>query len=124
MQTAKGIWSLPAYLARWTLVPLISNFARTVDEAGEWGLFISTSAKYPPAQSNDSVNVGVPLGEGVAVAASTVVEAGKGNGVYRLDNYGESVQNECDEILAGYRAEGIGKRIWEETLATWTRVLG
>ena len=124
MQTFTGIWSWPAMLARWTLVPLASLFARTADEAGDVGVFIATSAKYPPAEPNDPKDVGIALPEGVGVARSSVVEDGKGNGVYRLNGDGESVENKCDVVLAGYRSDGVGKTVWEHTMAVWDRALG
>jgi hypothetical protein len=123
MQTAKGIWTLPAILARWTLIPVLNVFARTIEEAGEWGLFVATSAKYPCAEPKDPEEVGVVLPTGVDIAKSSVVKDGKGNGVYRLDNYGESVENECDSVLEGYRSDEVGKTIWEETVAVWNRAL-
>ncbi|KAK9259812.1 hypothetical protein V1519DRAFT_450676 [Lipomyces tetrasporus] len=38
--TATGIWRLPAILARWTLVPVLHLFGRSIDEAGEWGVLL------------------------------------------------------------------------------------
>ncbi|KAK9318813.1 hypothetical protein V1517DRAFT_334515 [Lipomyces orientalis] len=121
--TAKGIWRLPAILARWTLVPVLHLFGRSIDEAGEWGVFVATSAKYPPAEPKDPHEVGVALPDGVDVAKSSVVTDGKGNGVYRIDNYGESVENECDKILADYRADQVEKKVWEGTKSVWVRAL-
>jgi hypothetical protein len=123
LQTAKGIWTFPAFLARWTIIPLINPFATTVDEAGERGLFVATSAKYPPAEPTDREEVGVALPKGVEVAKSSNVKDGKGNGVYRLDNYGESVENECDKVLESYRLDGVGQTIWKETVAVWERAV-
>ena len=123
LQTAKGIWTLPAILARWTLIPVLNIFATTIDEAGERGLFIATSAKYPPAEPKDKEEVGVALPNGVEVAKSSNVKDGKGNGVYRLDNYGESVENECDKVLESYRLEDVGQIVWKETLAVWDKAL-
>lgn len=121
MLTAKGIWTLPATMARWTLIPILNLFARTTEEAGEWGLFVATSAKYPPAEPNDPEEVGVNLPNGVETARSSAVKDGKGNGVYRLDNYAESVENECDSILAAYRVDEVGKEILEKTMVVWER---
>ncbi|KAJ8098048.1 hypothetical protein POJ06DRAFT_285874 [Lipomyces tetrasporus] len=116
MGRSKGIWAVPATLATWTVIPVLNMFGRTAEEAGEWCLFLATSAKYPPAEPNDPEELGVVMPDGVAIAKSSVSDD-KCNGVYRLDNYGESVQNECDSILAGYRSDEVGKTIWEETLA-------
>ncbi|KAK9312070.1 hypothetical protein V1524DRAFT_440462 [Lipomyces starkeyi] len=120
-ETVKGMWKLLAMLARWTAIPVLQFFGRSIMAAGEWGVFVATSAKYPPAEPRQ--DVGVALSKGVGVAKSTVVGDGKGNGVYRLDNYGESVNNECDSILAGYRADQVGKKVLEETLSVWEKAL-
>ncbi|KAJ8099563.1 hypothetical protein POJ06DRAFT_223331 [Lipomyces tetrasporus] len=118
--TAKGMWTLPAMLARWTLIPLLPLFGRSIENAGEWSVFVATSAKYPPAKPKEKV-VGVSLPKGTTIATSTVVADGQGNGVYRLDNYGETVKNERDTILENYRANQVGKKIWEETISVWER---
>src|SRR5277367_5899564 len=117
MLTTKGLWRIPAEVARWTLIPLLSLLARSVEEAGERGLFVATSGKYPPAEGKD---VGVELPEGVEVAKSS---DGKGNGVYRLEDNGESAKNECDEVLERYRSEGVGEKVWQATLDVWERAL-
>ncbi|KAK9258043.1 hypothetical protein V1519DRAFT_470215 [Lipomyces tetrasporus] len=106
--TVKGIWRLPAILARWNVVPVVQLFG---------------SAKYPPAEPKHPHEVGVALPDGVDVAKSSVVKDGKGNGVYRIDSYGESVENECDRILADYRADQVEKKVWEETMSVWARAL-
>ncbi|KAK9243172.1 hypothetical protein V1506DRAFT_405580 [Lipomyces tetrasporus] len=121
--TVKGIWRLPAILARWTVVPVVQLFGMSIDETGEWGVFVATSAKYPPAEPKHPHEVGVALPDGVDVAKSSVVKDGKGNGVYRIDSYGESVENECDRILADYRADQVEKKVWEETMSVWARAL-
>ncbi|KAK9236973.1 hypothetical protein V1525DRAFT_405206 [Lipomyces kononenkoae] len=119
--TAKGMWTLPATLARWTFIPVVQLFGRSIEDAGEWGAFVSTSAKYPPAKPKQK-DVGIALTEGDTIAQSTVVnDDGQGNGVYRLNNYGENVNNECDAILANYRQNHVGEKIWEETISVWER---
>ena len=120
MLTAKGVWRVPAEVARWTLVPLISLLARSVDVAGEIGLFVATSAKYPASERKDA---GIELPKRIDVAKSSDVKDGKGIGVYRLDENGESVQNECDQVLEKYREEGVGDKVWKETTAIWERAL-
>ena len=123
LETAKGIWTLPAMLARWVVVPVLNVFATTIEEAGERGLFVATSAKYPPAEPKYQEEVGVALPNGVDVAKSSNVKDGKGNGVYRLDNYGESVENECDKVLESYRLDDVGQKVWKETVAVWDKAL-
>ncbi|KAJ8098997.1 hypothetical protein POJ06DRAFT_269065 [Lipomyces tetrasporus] len=85
-----------------------------LEVAGDSGKMDSGSCttsfwEYPPAEPKDPHEVGVALPDGVDVAKSSVVTDGKGNGVYRIDNYGESVENECDKILADYRARSGGE---------------
>ncbi|KAI9798273.1 MAG: hypothetical protein M1833_004845 [Piccolia ochrophora] len=121
--TAKGFWALPAVLARWIAIPVVKMFGRTIEEAGERGLFISSSAKYPPAKPKHPQEVGIALPERVDVARSTIVKDGTGNGVYRLDANGESVENENDQILADFRAEDMGRTVWDRTATLWERAL-
>ncbi|KAK9327616.1 hypothetical protein V1520DRAFT_365253 [Lipomyces starkeyi] len=109
--TTKGVWTLPAVLARWILIPVLQPFGRSIDDAGEWSVFIATSAKYPPAETKQK-DVGVALPKGAPIATSTVVKDGLGNGVYRLDNYGETVKNKGDTILENYRSNQTRKKIF------------
>jgi len=117
--TASGLWALPAMLAKWMLLPIVNLFALTSDEAGERGLFVATSSRYPPSEPKG--DVGVELPKGVQVAQSSVVKDGKGNGVYRLDQNGESVLD--DSVLAGYRSKGAEKSVWENTEGVWERAI-
>jgi len=121
MLTAKGIWSIPASVARYTLVPFVSWFARTPDQAGEYGLFIATSERYPSAKPKEGKSAGVKLPEGVGIAESSVVVDGKGNGVYRLDQNGDSSPDSKD--LIKYREEKLAEKVWEETEDTWNKAI-
>jgi len=120
MTTATGIYSVPANIARWTILPLINLFSTSVDEAGERGLFIATSARYPPANPKTEV-VGIPLPQGVKVARSSIVESDGGNGVYRLGADDESAEE--SSVLPGYRSDNAGVTVWEKTQAVWDRAL-
>ncbi|MCJ1391815.1 hypothetical protein MMC18_004682 [Xylographa bjoerkii] len=120
MKTAPGLWAWPAWLAQWTLVPLVSFFAQTPDGIGEMMLFIATSARYPPAEvKGDGFMVAVPTG--VTVAKSSYEKDGKGSGVYRLNQHGESAPD--TPVLADYSKQEAGKTIWESTEGVWTRAL-
>ncbi|TAQ85649.1 hypothetical protein B7494_g6051 [Chlorociboria aeruginascens] len=116
--TVKGTLALPAMFARWFVLPVANAFSMSVDEAGERGLFLATSARFPSAEPKE---VGVELPDGVEVAKSSVVKDGKGNGVYRLDQNDESVPD--GDVLPNYRAKNVGQTVWKETLATWRRSL-
>ena len=105
------------------MIPMLNMFSRTTEEAGERGLFVATSARYPPREPNDPEDVGIAMPDGVHVAKGSDVKDGKGNGVYRLDNYDESVENECDSVLAEYRSNEVGAMVWKETLKVWDRAL-
>jgi hypothetical protein len=121
MVSLKGVWRYLGEVARWTLIPLLSYLAATtVDVAGERGLFIATSPKYPPRENLDGM---VQLSERMAVAKSSVTTRGCGSGVYRLGEDCESVSNGCDRILEGYRADGTRETVWEETMKVWARAL-
>jgi len=121
MGTAPGIYAIPATIARWVLVPIIQLFSTSIDVAGERGLFIATSGRYPPAQPKKETS-GVALPKGVEVAKSSIVTEGKGNGVYTLDENDESTPDA--PVMIGYRQEGKGTIVWEETQAVWDRALG
>jgi len=119
--TAKGVWSIPATVARYFLVPILNLFSTSSDVAGERFLFVATSARYPPAAPKTEVT-GAALPAGVEVARSSIITDGKGNGVYLLNEKDESVPDAA--VMPGYRADGSGKRIWEDTQAVWDRALG
>ncbi|KAG0648358.1 Oxidoreductase andH [Hyphodiscus hymeniophilus] len=118
MTSATGIWAIPATIARWLIVPIISLFAARVDVAGERGLFLATSARYPPAQPKTDLS-GVALPKGVEVSKASIVMDGKGNGVYLLNESDESGPDA--PIMPKYRAEGKSKVVWESTV--WERAL-
>ena len=76
MGTASGLYAVPAAIARWVLVPIVQLFATSVDVAGERGLFIATSARYPPAQPSKKLS-GVALPKGVEISKSSIVTEGE-----------------------------------------------
>lgn len=119
--TASGIYAIPAFLARWIVVPIVSLFSMSVDEAGERGMFLATSSRYPPAEPKSEF-VGTLLPTGVTVAESSVVKDGKGNGVYRLGALDESAA--ASPVLEGYRAEGADKLVWNSMSSVFERALG
>lgn len=91
-----------------------------MDEAGERGLFIATSARYPPSEPATE-STAVPLPKGVTVAQPSETVDGKGNGVYRLTAVDESVTD--DKVLGPYRVDGTRTKVWEETVAIWDRAI-
>jgi hypothetical protein len=120
MSTATGLYIIPATLGRYLILPIINYFSTSIDEAGERGLFIATSARYPPAKpSGDFVGTEIPVG--VDVAQASVVKDGVGNGVYRLGPEDDSA--EVSPALVSYRADGTDKLVWEETKAVFERAL-
>jgi hypothetical protein len=120
MATAKGVFTIPATLVRWAILPIVNLFSMSVDEAGERGVFIATSARYPPANPKTD-SVGVLLPQGVQVAESSIVKDGEGNGVYRLGADDESAPDSA--VLTGYRLDNVERTVWEETQAVWDRAL-
>jgi hypothetical protein len=118
LKTVPGILAIPATLAIWLLVPVLNLLATSKEVAGERGLFLASSARYPPAQPDAP---GVALPPGVEVAKSTIVTGGKGNGVYTLDENDNATPD--SSVMPGYREGGIGKTVWEETQAVWDRAI-
>lgn len=119
LNSAPGLLYYPAMLARWLVLPLVNLISTSTDEAGERGLFLVTSARFPPAKPKMGF-VGVEV-QAMPVATSSVVKDGKGNGVYRLGPDDESAEE--SPVLPGYRLDNVGKTVWEETQAAWDRAL-
>jgi hypothetical protein len=118
LSSTTGAFNIPARAIKHLLVPAMSKlFAMPQSVAGERALFISTSARYPAAEVAPDA---APLPAGVTVAKSTVVTAGKGNGVYTLDPEDETVDN---AVMPTHRAKGNGAIVWTETQAVWDRAV-
>lgn len=81
-------------------------------ECGERHLFLETSARYPGATDEDTAP-GIPLANGVPVAAGTTGKAG--SGVYTLDQNCESAGSKVVEILAQLREESMIDAVWKDT---------
>jgi hypothetical protein len=118
LNSVTGILAIPAQLAIWLVLPIVNLFSTTQEVAGERGLFLATSARYPPSKS---VAPGVALPTGVEVAKSTIVKDGKGNGVYTLDGLDDVTPDA--PVMPGYRESDIGKTAWEKTQAVWDRAV-
>lgn len=116
LSTVTGPLAIPATIAKWTVLPIVNWFSTTVDEAGERGLFLATSARYPPSKPKTDF-VGVELPQGVEVAESSITKDGVGNGVYRLEALDDSAPD--GDVLPGYRLDDVGRTVWEETQAVW-----
>lgn len=120
LNSVPGILAIPARLINWLILPILTYFFATTPEiAGERGLFLATSARFPPSKPDAP---GVALPNGVEVAKSTIVTDGRGNGVYTLDENDEATPD--SSVMPGYRADGTGKIVWQETLAVWDRAIG
>jgi hypothetical protein len=116
MDTTTGVLWAPAQLFKYTLLPLINLFlSMSVEEAGERGLFLATSAMFPPARGGD---IGVPLPKGLSVAK----DSGDGNGVYLLGAT-DDVQPITPALKALREARGP-ELVWESTMSIWERALG
>ncbi|TVY29011.1 Oxidoreductase [Lachnellula hyalina] len=113
--TMTGLWALPATFVKWFILPVLNFFSTSIEEAGERGVFLATSARFPPLKRRDGWEAAaVPLPEGVK-------EISEESGVYRLGAKDESV--DAVPVLVRYRHEGVGKTVWESTLAVWERAL-
>jgi hypothetical protein len=114
MDTMTGVLWLPAQFFKYIILPFLNLFSTSVEEAGERGLFLATSARYPPAKGGDA---GVPLPKGLEVAK----DSAEGNGVYLL-NSTDGTQP-VTPALKALREERGGEIVWESTLSVWERAL-
>ena len=127
MDTAKGIWTYPAWFVKKFVSPvfwLISTpFTVPVEESGERHLFLATSAAYPSAAAISKQGEEATGGAVPAVAGVEVKKGSKGNnGVYRTQASCE-VAGE-NKFLTKARKEGLDVLGWRETLKVFGRVLG
>jgi hypothetical protein len=126
LKTVPGIWHYPAQLLRITILgPMLRMFCMSAQEVGERALFLATSARYPAAvvDEKDGKATGfVQVSNSIGIAQSTVVKDGKGNGVYRTTEKGEVYPEK--KILEKYRDEGVGKVVFEHTLAVLEKARG
>ncbi|TEY45016.1 hypothetical protein BOTCAL_0337g00140 [Botryotinia calthae] len=122
MSSTTGVYSIPATFFRWVMLPFFNLFATSVEEAGERGLFLATSARYPPTETREGANPGVELPAGIEIARSSMVDGnGSSNGVYRLKADDESAPD--GDVLPGYRKNNAGRVVWESTMRVWERAL-
>jgi hypothetical protein len=88
---------------------LLTPMSIPLGQSGERHLYAATSKTYPPFSKPDES----------AVTGSTGV---KGSGAYLISWDGKPSGN--DAILKDYRAQGVGKQIWEHTLHVFDKVCG
>ena len=122
MSSTTGVYSIPATFFRWVMLPFLNLFATSVEEAGERGLFLATSARYSPAEERGGASPGVEPPAGVDIARSSAVDGnGSSNGVYRLKADDESAPD--GNVLPDYRKNNAGRVVWESTMRVWERAL-
>ncbi|KAF7955516.1 uncharacterized protein EAE97_000775 [Botrytis byssoidea] len=122
MFSTTGFYAIPSTFFRWVMLPFLNLFATSVEEAGERGLFLATSAKYPPAEIREGASSGVKLPAGVEISRSLAVDRhGSSNGVYRLTADDESAPD--GDILPDYRKNNAGRVVWESTMRFWEGAL-
>ncbi|KAI9832823.1 MAG: hypothetical protein M1826_000989 [Phylliscum demangeonii] len=117
-------WAAPwRFLLLRVALPLLKPFAVPLHESGERQLFHATSARYPPpgtVKDPAAAAAGVPMPAGLEVAVGA--DSRPGSGCYLLGADGEPVGDR--KLLDDYRARGMGKTVWDHTLAVYERVLG
>jgi hypothetical protein len=122
--TVEGLLYLPAQALSWGIKPIYWLFTDTTPQgAGTRALYVCTSAMYPPAQLDAGKQGGVvelPVGD--RPAAATIMTGGKGNGVYRTNFNGDAFPEH--KLLIEYRNGGVGKTVYDHTIATFEKVLG
>ncbi|KAH8592998.1 hypothetical protein B0O99DRAFT_628602 [Bisporella sp. PMI_857] len=102
------------------LTTLFSPIMVGAEETGARQLFIATSAAYPPAKpvAEEVTAKGVEAEWGRSVMPG--VDGKEGSGAYIVNWNNEPGGKK--KLLAEYREKGIGKAIWEHTMATFDRV--
>lgn len=112
MGTAGGVWWVPATLVRYLVVPVLNLFSTSPDVAGERGLYVATSARYPPAIPRDGDIPGVEVPAGMKVAQSSMPNENQraGNGVYLLD---ENDETSVAPIMEEYHRDGASRKVNE-----------
>jgi len=90
-------------------------------ESGAYHLFFATSAKYPPKHSTGSQG-GVLLEDDVEIARG--IDGKTGSGMYCIDERGESATPKVEELLQGFRDEGVADEVWKHTQEEWQRIVG
>lgn len=90
-------------------------------ESGAYHLFFATSAKYPPKHSTESQG-GVMPEDDVEVARG--IDGKIGSGMYCVDERGESATPDVEQLLQGFRNEGVADEVWKHTEEEWQRIVG
>lgn len=136
-------WPWLGWLLERTLIPLMNPFMVDLTEIGERSVFHATSARYPARDApvdGPSVSIttarpeaiaawdreskkipGVPLPEGLSVAKGAGNNGQMGGGAYLLNWDGENLDN---KVMARYREEGMGSKVWDHTCGIFERVCG
>ncbi|KAH8649218.1 putative short-chain dehydrogenases/reductase [Xylariales sp. PMI_506] len=91
------------------------------EESGERHLFLSTSGRYPPGQSDASI-VGVAVNGDMSVAKGSNGKAG--SGVYTVDERCESGGAQVDAQLDKLREDGTAQKVREHIEADFIRITG
>jgi len=123
--TAPGLLWYPLQIPRYTIAPLfMAAVGQSPEEAGDKILFLSTSARYPPAEEHaDAKKIAglAALPRGLGVARPSFVKDGKGNGVYRVKANGEVCPE--NKLLNEYREKGIGKVVYEHMVGVFEQAV-
>lgn len=117
MGSQKGFAAIPATFFRWFILPFVNLLATSVEEAGERGLFLATSVRYPPSEPKMGVEWTSVLPKGVETAKDI-----EGTGVYILGPADDS--KDITPALAALRAQGGSKIVWESALSVFERATG
>jgi hypothetical protein len=118
LNSVRGPLAILTKIVDLLLVPIANFFSMSQEEAGERGLFLATSARYPPGQPDAP---GVPLPEGVDIAESSIITDGKRNGVYVLGETDDTAP--ATPAILKYRADGSSVIVRDETIKVWGRAL-
>ena len=111
----RGSSALLSSLFKWVILPVLSLFVLSADEAGERQFFHGTSARYPAANRTPSSDGDTLDGPAVAKGLDGIV----GSGMYTLDWNGESVIN---KVVKQLEDRGTADAVWKHTIDTFEKM--
>lgn len=124
-----GLWdSMPGSLGVMVrrIIPILGFFFyMNPEECGQRQVFMSTSARFPPASSEGGSHgtaSGVGLVNDLSLAKS--IDGKLGGGIYSVNEHGDAVADKTLDRLVNYKKDGTQDKVWQYTMETFRRVTG
>nr|A0A097ZPD4.1 RecName: Full=Oxidoreductase andH; AltName: Full=Anditomin synthesis protein H [Aspergillus stellatus]BAP81862.1 AndH [Aspergillus stellatus] len=110
---------LGRFLARIAWI-LYWPFSITLEQSGQYNVYMATSAAYPPLSPENQQGAGASLAEGGEICIGSTGKVGAGS--YILNYDGANRTNV--KLMEGYRVRDYAQHIWTHTLSTFQTVTG